>query len=71
MQNPVEIPVTLKVEAEHQQRPPARPIPHSGIAVASSAEELSQPRGVPITLHALLERGNNWIVTLTEHEMPR
>lgn len=25
-------------------------------------------RNAPVTLHALLERGNNWIVTLTEHQ---
>lgn len=27
-----------------------------------------QNRDAPITLYALLERGNNWIVTLTEHQ---
>lgn len=29
-----------------------------------------QPCGVPITVHAYLERGDNWIVTFTEHQVP-
>lgn len=50
MQNIVDIPVTLKVNAADLQQPPSRPTPQTGIAVASSAEELAQLSGAKMAM---------------------
>ena len=43
----------------------------SGYTINGRQPPLALPRQQrPVTIHALLESGNNWIVTLTEHVLP-